>query len=414
MSEGAPERPPRRRADTKIIRAAPEGVYDVVVAGGSISGLLCAREVARGGFSVLVLEEDHEVGTPEHCSGLVSGAGLGELGIVPSHRTWGCAVGSAEIFAPGGGSVVLDAGRQNVVEVSRRELDKQAARQAQAAGAAIRVGTRVTGMGRGAVRTRGGEVGCRVAVDARGVSSLVRRDPGGILASAQCEICADWIPEDRVQIFFDQEKYPKFFAWVISSGERGGGKAGAAGEGINAAGALDGFLRERGGGHSVIRMISAPIWVNGPIENFVEDGVVIVGDAAGQTKPTTAGGIYTAGMGGVLAGRAIAGHLRTGDPRDVEAYQEEWGRRFGRQFETQLAARRALGALDNGTLDRLFGAVTPEMAARVSEMGDFDFHAAGLWRALGTRDAARVLGPVVGGRIRGWLGRAREGGAGPG
>jgi len=40
--------------------------YDVIVAGGSVSGLLCAREIARSGLSVLVLEEDSEIGTPEH------------------------------------------------------------------------------------------------------------------------------------------------------------------------------------------------------------------------------------------------------------------------------------------------------------------------------------------------------------
>ena len=46
--------------------------YDVVIAGGSIAGLLCAREIASSGHSVLVLEEDHEIGTPEHCGGLMS------------------------------------------------------------------------------------------------------------------------------------------------------------------------------------------------------------------------------------------------------------------------------------------------------------------------------------------------------
>ena len=38
--------------------------YDVVIAGGSISGLLTAREVAKKGYSVLVLEEGFEIGTP--------------------------------------------------------------------------------------------------------------------------------------------------------------------------------------------------------------------------------------------------------------------------------------------------------------------------------------------------------------
>ena len=57
--------------------------YDVVVTGGSVSGLLAAREAAAGGLSVVVLEEDAEIGTPEHCGGLVSIAGIRDLGLVP-------------------------------------------------------------------------------------------------------------------------------------------------------------------------------------------------------------------------------------------------------------------------------------------------------------------------------------------
>ena len=62
--------------------------YDVVVGGGSVAGLLSAREIASKGFSVLVIEEDYEIGTPEHCGGLVSIAGLEELGIVPFRKTF--------------------------------------------------------------------------------------------------------------------------------------------------------------------------------------------------------------------------------------------------------------------------------------------------------------------------------------
>ena len=46
--------------------------YDVVIAGGSISGLTSAREIAKKGYTALVLEEGFEVGTPDHCGGLVS------------------------------------------------------------------------------------------------------------------------------------------------------------------------------------------------------------------------------------------------------------------------------------------------------------------------------------------------------
>ncbi len=377
-------------------------MYDVVVAGGSIAGLLCAREIARGGFSVLVLEEDHEIGTPEHCSGLVSSRGLGELGIIPSQKAFEHMVGSAEVFAPGGRRITLDAKNQKVVEVSRRELDKQAAFQAQKSGAVVRVKAPVLEFKGGAVRTRDETIGCRLIVDARGVSSLVQKDKGGILASAQYEVYAGWISKGKIQLFFDQEKYPGFFAWVVPSGESRG-KVGVAGRGINPASRLEEFLAQRGD-CSIIRKIFAPIWVKGPIGTFVNGDVIAVGDAAGQTKPTTAGGIYTAGMGGILAGQSISEYLKTGDSGELEKYQRRWNERFGREFERQLLARRMLERLDNNTLDKIFDAVTPAMLAEISEQDDFDFHTGSLVKLLGLRGSLKTAQALIGGEIKKLLG----------
>ena len=60
-----------------------------------------------------------------------------------------------------------------------------------------------------------------------------------------------------------------------------------AGRAINAMPLLEKFLEQKGK-HSIIRKVFAPIWVNGPVERFVSKNVVTVGDAAGQSKPTTA------------------------------------------------------------------------------------------------------------------------------
>ena len=46
--------------------------YDVLIAGGSVAGLTTARECSSNGNSAIVIEEDHEIGTPEHCGGMVS------------------------------------------------------------------------------------------------------------------------------------------------------------------------------------------------------------------------------------------------------------------------------------------------------------------------------------------------------
>jgi len=81
--------------------------FDVVIAGGSIAGLFCAREIANKAHSVVVLEEDYEIGTPEHCGGLVSTSALGQLGIIPHKKTFDHLISSAQIFAPNGKSLQL-------------------------------------------------------------------------------------------------------------------------------------------------------------------------------------------------------------------------------------------------------------------------------------------------------------------
>ena len=116
--------------------------------------------------------------------------------------------------------------------VNRRELDKQVARQAQQSGAEIRVKTSFKEKTKRGVRTSIDEIDCKILVDCRGVNALVNNQRDGILLSAQYEVYADWITDGKVEVYFDQIKYPGFFAWIIPSG-KGVGKVGIAGREIN-------------------------------------------------------------------------------------------------------------------------------------------------------------------------------------
>ena len=262
--------------------------YDVVIAGGSISGLMSAREIAKKGHSVLVLEEGFEIGTPDHCGGLVSKSGLDELGIEPTQKTFDSTINSALIYAPSGKSIEINSKKQKVIVVNRRELDKQVALQAEQSGAEIRVKTGFKEKTKRGVKTTDGEIDCKILVDCRGVSALINNKRDGILLSAQYEIYANWIKDGQVEVYFDNVKYPGFFAWIIPSGN-GIGKVGIAGREINVSNAMEQFLKNKGN-YSTIRKIFAPIWIKGPIKNFISENIVIAGDAAGQSKPTTAGG----------------------------------------------------------------------------------------------------------------------------
>ena len=372
--------------------------FDVIVAGGSVAGLLCAREISSKGFSVLVIEEDYEIGTPEHCGGLVSISGLEELGIIPFRKTFEHKIEFAKITSPNGNSFTINSKKQKVIEISRRELDKQLAFQAQKNGATIKVRTSFQEKTDTGIRTNEETIDCKIFVDARGVSSLIHRDRTGILSSAQYEIYANWIKKGKVEVIFDQEKYPGFFAWIIPSNE-GKGKVGIAGRGINVSETLDKFLKEKGE-FSTIRKIFAPIWIKGPIKNFVEGKTVIIGDAAGQAKPTTAGGIFTSGMGGVYAGQAISEFLKTNNREELYKYQKKWTMKFGKEFEKQSLARKILERIDNNTINELFDSVTPKITKEISEKEDFDFHAGSIIKLLGLKGSIKTAQTLMRGEIK--------------
>jgi geranylgeranyl reductase family protein len=376
--------------------------YDVIVAGGSVSGLLAAREAAAGGLSVAVLEEDSEIGTPEHCGGLVSIAGIRNLGIVPdASAVENARIAKARILSPSNG-FEISAEKQKVMVLDRRSFDKQIAFQAQRLGAEIKVKCQMRSFaneGKGhIVKTSEGDISCGYFIDARGVASIIARNREGVLQSAQYEVYAPWIERDVIEVAFDSQRYPGFFAWIIPTA-RGAGKVGVAGRGINAASVLQSYIDGKGK-CSIVRKVYAPIWVNGPMENFMSDGAIIVGDAAGQSKPTTAGGIYTCGMGGVLAGRAVVDAARKNDERLLAKYQKNWLAMFGSEFEKMLLARKLLERLDNKAIDGLFSAVPPEKLEEASASGDFDFHSAALSKILGAKSAARMAKALLGNEIR--------------
>ena len=372
--------------------------YDVVIAGGSVSGLLCAREIAKRNHRVLVIEEDFEIGTPEHCGGVVSISAIDDLGVIPVRSTLDNKIRTATIVSPSGKSFTIDARPQQVIILDRREFDKQIAHQAQINGAEIQVKSSLREITKDGVKTSSGEIKCKIIVDARGVSSIIQKDRTGVLQSAQYEIIADWINKEQIEVYLDQEKYPEFFAWVIPT-RRDEAKIGVAGKGINASNVIEDFLKKKGR-YSAIRKIFAPIWVKGPIEKFVNKNVVTVGDAAGQSKPTTAGGIYSSGMGGIMAGVAISNFLESGKEADLLEYQKKWTEKFGKEFEHMLLARSLLERLDNKTIESLFGSITPKMIEDISKEGNFDFHTTSIAKLLGVKGSLKTIQAILGNELR--------------
>jgi flavin-dependent dehydrogenase len=219
------------------------------------------------------------------------------------------------------------------------------------------------------------------------------------LASAQFEIYANWIDGKTVEILFDSDKYPGFFVWIIPTGE-GKGKIGVAGKGINTLVALNEFINSRGNKYSIIRKIFAPIWIGGPRPPFVQERTLVVGDAAGQTKPTTAGGIFSCGMAGILAGKAISKAIENNDNALLFEYEKSWKSMFWKEFNAMLLARRVLERLDNKSIDSIFSSLSRRAINDVSNFSDFDFHSSALDLFLKTRIATNLTKILIGNEFR--------------
>jgi digeranylgeranylglycerophospholipid reductase len=362
--------------------------YDVVVAGGSVAGLAFAAEAAKRGVSVLVAEEHEEIGEPEKCDGLVSLRGLRQFGFAPRKNVIQNEITAGMFHSPGGKELEVNATALDVVVLDRSEYDKQIAERAESWGAVLKTGTRVRGHAekdsRVEVQVGDETVEAKYYVDATGPASSPRR---GILPAAKYEIEADWLRERTVEVFLDAVKYPGFFAWVIPYAP-GRAKVGVAGRGVNSFAALDEFLATRP--HRLLRRVPAPIYVGGPGATFVRGRKVMVGESAGQVKPTTAGGIMTSIAGAVIGARWVSDSIQLRDQSLLASYQRDWEARFMKEMRNMLRLRGVFEKLSNNDLDNLLSAIaTPKLLSKLSQ-SDFDFHATALFGALGVGGLLRV------------------------
>ena len=134
---------------------------DVVGIGAGPVGGLAARQLARKGLSVTLVEEHRQVGRPVHCAGLIGINGLHEIGVVPESQVVIRRVSRSIFHAPGGTQLSFDKGEPHAYIVHRDLLDQQIVAEAQRAGANLELETR-------AIRCHPYQEGMRVTVVQKG------------------------------------------------------------------------------------------------------------------------------------------------------------------------------------------------------------------------------------------------------
>jgi flavin-dependent dehydrogenase len=121
---------------------------------------------------------------------------------------------------------------------------------------------------------------------------------------------------------------------------------------------------------------------------------LIVGDAAGQVKPTSGGGIYPgtlcAKIAGTVAAEAAA-HGNTSKDALME-YDTRWRSEIGRELETGLRIREGFNKLSDDDLNYMIRALDDERTLDIiSKYGDMDHPSIVLRKLLLSTKAPRLL-----------------------
>ncbi|MGH2808627.1 MAG: FAD-dependent monooxygenase [Actinomycetota bacterium] len=301
-------------------------MVDVAVVGGSAAGLFTAQLLAEGGRDVTVLERATEL-TPAARTLIVTDrmrellAGAGESSIVNEiHRF--------ELYADGRIATV-ELQRPDLI-IERAELIRELAKTAQDAGARLELGARITSLSSNGSALeltvdRGEEAPDVVAVPtvigADGAQSRVARAAGWPrlptvpLVQAIVDLPSDLEPGTS-RVWFRPQDTPYFY-WLIPESERRGALGVIGVDGAATRQRLDAFLYEKGLVPLEYQAAHIPAyerWVR--VRRRLGAGeVYLVGDAAGQVKVSTVGGIVTGFRGAAAAAERILGkptrHLKT-------------------------------------------------------------------------------------------------------
>jgi digeranylgeranylglycerophospholipid reductase len=321
-------------------------MHDFAVVGAGPAGSRFARRAAEEGYDVVSFEQG-EVGEPLACSGHVSRDVWGYTPEGAREQLFQNEVYGARFHVGGPASAAYPFYKREAVSnvIDRVGLDRLLAGAARDAGADVREHHTVTGVterdDRVELAVKGPDgtetVDARMVAGCDGPTSRVRRsldmpEPGELLHGV---LAFDDDPDhgDRVDVHLTA---PRFFAWRIPRGDAGVeyGLAAPPDEDRGARALFD----ELTAGYDVDtdRFCSGAIPV-GPPETVTSRRVFLIGDAAGQTKPFTGGGI--------LYGMTSADHaVRTvdpGDPGTLDDYEDAWREDLSREIRMGHWLRRA-------------------------------------------------------------------------
>ena len=376
---------------------------DVIVVGAGPTGSYSAFQAAKLGAKVTICEEHNKIGAPTHCTGHISLANLKRLNLNLPKKVFENKIKSAIFNSPSGYQFSIRFGSPVTCVINRELFDQHLSDMASKTGVKLLKKTHVDsfsidkGYVRGVVvkrKKRTEKLASRVAIDAEGVSSALLKQAGfpsldrhrlvyGVQAEADK---VEGIDEDTVEVFLSQSFAPGFYAWIVPLND-GTAKVGLATAKGNPRDCLTRFIRhnpiarKRLQNSNFKNLTYHPISLDGPISPTYHNGLLIVGDAASQVKPTTGGGIIMGLTCARIAGQAAAYAVRYKDASaySLSEYERRWKKKIGFDMLIMKRLRLMLSRLSDSQLDKLIALCSQlKLEETLRNVRDVDFQGTSL------------------------------------
>jgi geranylgeranyl reductase family protein len=365
-------------------------MYDIAIIGGGCIGNYLALKLSKLGFKIIVFEKKADSGINICCTGIISKDCYHHLtGEISLNAL---KMNSASILTPDYKNINFHSDHDIAYIVERSGFEKSLAREAQSNGALIKFSTTVTDISiqenKAVIYTTNTQsieqFESEMVIIATGYGPKLPcmsylENTNNYIIGAQTEVNN---PNNNIlEIYLDKHLAPAGFAWLVPTWDNRGlaGLLCKSNPKVYMEKFINLLISQGKINNQNYQISHAPIPVE-PLKRTYMERLLVVGEAAGQVKPLTGGGIYYGLLCADIAVATIKDAFRQGDlsANQLSVYQKRWHHLLKTELRISRRLRHIWEKLNNNNINRLI-----EVADKlnlISSLNDsdkihFDWHA---------------------------------------